>query len=117
MTLTEFLPIRSQNNREVTKLRHLIPERLIDHELPKGVAQMFFGPKHVCDFHEGIVDNTTEIIDRHSVGSENYKIPHHIRRKGHIVSNEIMKRIVFLFLNPKPGRPFFSGSQSPLRLF
>ena len=68
MTLAHLLVIFAEDQGNMTKLRRFIAKRFIDGELARGVREMFFRADDVGDFHERVIDDNSEVVDRNAVG-------------------------------------------------
>ena len=49
-------------------------------------------PNDMCDFHEGIIDGDTEVVNRHPVASHNDEVSHCVRIPGNIAANAVPYR-------------------------
>ena len=44
----------------------------------------------MCDFHEGVVDGDTEVVNWHPIAPHNDKVPQRVRIPGNIATNAIL---------------------------
>ena len=68
MALAHLLMIFAEDQGDMSKFRRFIAKCFIDGKLTRGIRKMLFGTDDMGDFHEGIIDHDSEIIDRDTVG-------------------------------------------------
>ena len=74
MALGELLAVRAEDHRDVREDRHGHVERLVDHDLARGVGQVVVAADDVRDAHEGVVDDRREVVGGGSVGAEDDEV-------------------------------------------
>ena len=91
MALAHLLMIFTEDQGDMTKFRRFIAKRFIDGKLARGIRKMFFGTDDMGDFHEGIIDHDSEIIDRDTVGFHDDEITDTGRLKFNVPADHVIK--------------------------
>ena len=91
MPLGELRLVRAQNPREVREYRRLPTERLVHQLVPRRARKPLFTAKHVCDLHEVIVDDASQVIGRESVRLQDHEIVERIVLERHIAPQRISR--------------------------
>ena len=103
MPFRQFFAALSEHHRQVTKLRRLDSESLVEQQLNGRIDHVIAAPANERDAHRVVVDDAPKIVERHAIRANQNDVLNRVIRDALFAEHEVIPARVSRLRRAEPN--------------